>query len=200
MIYFPRHRVVYLHCPKTGGSYFRECVRASGIEFVEWEPRHAALDVAKERAPDARVFCFLRHPESWLRSYWVDRMTKGWGGDLTIAHACRAEDFNEFVALVTSQFPGYVGELFGRYAGSGELTCDKVYLWREFPLVITRVFEWITDGGKFSRAGVLAVPRVNMGDESLTRRAVYNPETLGRLYTTESIIIRKYWGINANQQ
>lgn len=93
-----RGNVVFLHIPKTGGSWVRHVLRKQGLvkmefpdthpemnrlhHFPRFYPLHFAKQSIKYRstklAREVRKsykFCFVRHPHDWYESYW--RYMKG---------------------------------------------------------------------------------------------------------------------------
>lgn len=120
MLYLEHSNSVFLHIPKTGGTWVRNVLHAScKVEVVGYSHIHNWAYARKKLPEGIQAFCFVRHPATWLQSYWADRQIVGWGGDLPIAHDCQSDDFNEFARNVETIHPGYVSELFGKYTGEG---------------------------------------------------------------------------------
>lgn len=120
MLYLPDLRLCFLHVPKTAGTWVRMAIRGTGLAFEEFgaEHEHADLEQAEQLLPPGTTcFTAVRHPFAWLRSYWVDRQLKGWGGDLQIGHHCKNDNFDLFVRTVCNLKKGYITELFDRYVG-----------------------------------------------------------------------------------
>ncbi|MBI1210461.1 MAG: hypothetical protein GC190_03285 [Alphaproteobacteria bacterium] len=127
---------IFLHIPKTGGSWVTAALKDQNLIRRKVEGKHACMDrVLYERtrfAPWRReffTFCFVRNPLSWYES-WFKFMSdpkqnwRDWGSTISgrkgwhpnaILNGCGAEDFNTFVANVVRKRPGYVTELFGWY-------------------------------------------------------------------------------------
>ena len=84
---------LFLHIPKTGGSWVRHVLRRQGLVKMEWPhphpdldrvmnlPRYYPLHFAKQSlkhrtlrlyrdVQESYKFCFVRHPHSWYESYW----------------------------------------------------------------------------------------------------------------------------------
>ncbi len=84
---------LFLHIPKTGGSWIRHVLRQQDLVRFEWPhphpdldrvlnlPRYYPLHFAKQSTKhcsltlyceiqEAYKFCFVRHPHSWYESYW----------------------------------------------------------------------------------------------------------------------------------
>ena len=107
---------IFTHIPKTGGNWVREEVRQLGT--VVRQPFHG-----KPREEDIQgkmVFCFVRHPVLWLRSFWGIRTRSNWeiGGrdywrDIChILQPCAFMDFGIFAECVVSEHPGIIGYFF----------------------------------------------------------------------------------------
>lgn len=90
--------VLFLHLPKTGGSWVRHVLREQGLVKMEWPhphpdfdrvvnlPRYYPFHYAKQsikhqsltlhrEVQQSYKFCFVRNPYSWYESYW--RFMKG---------------------------------------------------------------------------------------------------------------------------
>lgn len=165
MLYMPDHNLCFLHIPKTAGTWVRMSIKCAGINYLEFgrEHEHTGWKKARELVPDARFFTLVRHPFAWLRSYWVDRQLKGWGGDLSYGRECRADDFGEFVDAAIRVFPGYLTETYERYTGP---------LKSPIPVVSRIKVEEIPDGlfdflrgreSSFPISQVTELPPVNIG-------------------------------------
>lgn len=117
LIYLPDHGAAFLHIPKTGGIWVRSILHDMfRVELLGSSHIHD-YDDARRMCPDGtRFFTFVRHPLTWLQSYWCDRQLVGWGGDLKIAHHCVSNKFSIFAVNVETAYPGYIGDLFARYA------------------------------------------------------------------------------------
>lgn len=88
-----KNGALFLHIPKTGGSWVRHVLREQGLVKMEWPhphpeldrvlnlPRYYPLHFAKQSIKHKSLrlyreiqqsykFCFVRHPHSWYESYW----------------------------------------------------------------------------------------------------------------------------------
>ena len=88
MANFLTTRSIYIHLPKTGGTWLQEAARAAGLSTTAPPPRAGGGPAAHYHAGLADVyvdghfsFAFVRHPLDWWRSYWGDRMRRGWQRD-----------------------------------------------------------------------------------------------------------------------
>ncbi len=168
---------VFLHCPKTGGTFFRRTLKRLHVEHeviadTDTVDEHAGVARAIELfGKDVRTFFFVRHPATWLQSYWCDRMANGWGGDFRIAHDCRDEDFNGFVAKVIVMHPGFVSALYDTYHRPYKSTFYK--------------FERLHESVQSITGGLVPNIYDNSSSEQLKDRAVYQPKVFRAVKASE---------------
>jgi len=147
---------VFLHIPKTGGSWVEKALKAIGqtqrllyhrhtdmtrvMNYAKLEPPPKRKGLARwfnygrpaqpERMTTPFRFCFVRNPLHWYESWWrymEGKRWKYWGreGVAEDWHPCSPlnglgdPDFNQFVRNVARARPGYVTELYSRYAEEG---------------------------------------------------------------------------------
>lgn len=109
---------VFLHIQKTGGTWLREAMTASGVPFRQeghWHDDHGAN---LERGYQ-KFFTVVRNPLAWYASFFADRQRTGWGGDLLLGHDCASTSFEGFVARCYGKRRGFLTELYGRHAKPG---------------------------------------------------------------------------------
>lgn len=98
---------IFFHVGRTAGHCVRKAIRATGIPtreaggFHDW-PSNVSLDAEDRRK---RFFCFVRHPLTWLRSYWCHHMQFGWGAD-EFSNALRSDTFAHFLERALVAWPG----------------------------------------------------------------------------------------------
>lgn len=114
----PIGRVLFLHVPKTAGTYVRHC----------W-PKHCW---EREAGPIHRFreaysgefefsFCFGRDSVAWHESYFHFRHASGWESiedyaDPWVLDDCRADTFEGFMRNVTERKPTAYPDLLARYS------------------------------------------------------------------------------------
>jgi len=95
---------VFLHIPKTGGSWVHHVLKQTGLSVGSFDHKHADFDriltnrwelgarQVLRRAAEATIcraggavpqnpgfrFCFVRHPLRWYESYWKFMVGKKW--------------------------------------------------------------------------------------------------------------------------
>lgn len=118
-------RRVFLHVPKTGGTFVRQAIVALDLPVCLTGPPwdgHQDYAAACEQfgVEGVEYFTVVRHPVAWYRSFWRERMRSGWGGNWPIGHPPFVADrFDEFVRNVCRDCPGFLSELYARYAAPG---------------------------------------------------------------------------------
>ena len=123
MATFVTKRMIFVHVPKTGGTWVTQAVKSAGVDAWAPDPPegshgpapfHASLrEVA---AGDRLSVAFVRHPLDWWRSYWSHRMRGGWDPTNRIDDAA-SDDFNEFVLRVIEQGESSFGGVVRQFIG-----------------------------------------------------------------------------------
>ncbi len=110
-------RLVFLHLPKTGGTWIRAALPRAGIQCRNVGQYNGHV-IPRARAKRGRlVFTFVRETVSWYGSYWAFKTKRdGWGVRSdpgprqhinTFDADCRAETFEEFICNVLELWPGH---------------------------------------------------------------------------------------------
>lgn len=97
---------VFLHCPKTAGSWIVNVLTQVNISVIplkiHMHCRHIPI-----KYHDKFRFAFVRHPLTWYQSYFIHGINKGWSNDHIDRH-CKSLDFERFVINCIERFPqGY---------------------------------------------------------------------------------------------
>ena len=138
---------LFVHVPKTGGTWLRRGLAEAGfIVGEEAVPGVAAWPVPATASPamrrlhatargvghdPARSFCFVRHPLAWYRSLWAHGVRDGWEPREFALDQYGCDDFRAFMDRCLRAFPvGFVSLLYrvftdgagfvGRYERLGE--------------------------------------------------------------------------------
>jgi hypothetical protein len=125
MLILPRS--CFLHVPKTGGSWVKKAIRASGIRcndyVVNGDPH---IGVEHCPCPEKFKFAFVRSPVDLYRSYWQYKMTVGWDKKNPIDMSCRSNSFHDFVRNVLHKYPGIYGKSLLQFVGEGKTRIDFI--------------------------------------------------------------------------
>ena len=115
----------FLHIPKTGGTWLSYYFRQAGMVLDESELAH--ISGAKMSAIDKNevVFCIVRHPLTWLRSWWqckqkIVKDRRGVPIDKIVDH-----EFNKFVELFIKDCPTFINSFFSSYTEYCHFICKQ---------------------------------------------------------------------------
>lgn len=118
---------VFLHVPKTGGSWVKKAIIASGIECedfrIDGDPH---IGLAQCPAPEKFKFAFVRHPVQLYRSYWQFKMMVGWDPKNVVDNNCQSTNFHEFIHNVIEQYPGVLGKNLIDFTGPEDNEIDFI--------------------------------------------------------------------------
>lgn len=206
---FCLRRAVFVHVPKTGGTWVRQVLQAAGLVIGQAGRDHATpaelfrLDHPLVTSAPL-LFAFVRHPLAWYQSYWCYRMKHGWHrpspGDadapirtVTLDAHCRADDFPTFVANCLERYPqGWVSYLYERY------TTGCAFVGRQERLAEDLTHALLLSGARLSRKVIAAVrttPPANVasGDVEWLPRCQYPADLRERVLAAEQHAL-KTWG------
>jgi hypothetical protein len=194
---FLTHKMVFLHLPKTGGTWAAQAVEAAGVP--QWRPDpcadrhysgHGHADLADISVEGRFAVAFVRHPLDWWRSYWGHRMRTGWRADNGIDLATRSEDFDDFIGRVLEHCLGYVDELVERFVGAPEAKVDFVGRFESLEDDLCMALRLGDE--PFSEQALRAYPRQN-ASEYERFPASYRPELAERLADAERRTIERFY-------
>lgn len=196
-------RSLFLHVPKTGGTWVREVLDVSGLMRGETicmnngEPfrRSGANHCFFQTVPESLLhnrftFAFVRHPLTWYQSYWAYRMETEWSNS---ADQVRSYNFNEYIRMRVKYLPGFLSRYYRKY-------CE-----REDGIRLSFIgqYEHLTSGliralseadESFSVSTIVSIAQNNAAS-SLSHwasRCVYEPETAQMVLDTEREAIEQY--------
>lgn len=110
---------IFLHVPKTGGTWVKTAVRNAGVACEEFL---VDGDVHGDRAycpfPSRFIFAFVREPLSLYQSYWRFKTGVGWDERNPFDAACSAPRFSDFVDNVLRLEPAWCSRMFEDYVGT----------------------------------------------------------------------------------
>ncbi len=192
-------KAVFLHTPKTGGTWIRTAIKECGIDHYEIGDTHShfpellqykSLEFFKKR----KIFTFIRHPLTWYQSRWAFRIKTGWQLQHPLDYSCASNDFRQFVRNALKFRPtGWVVSEFERYLNADQL---KIEVGRIEELVPDFISIMKMSGYKVPKSVLSKIPIIN--DGGLDGRpsgywARYTPELASEVNMVESKIITQYY-------
>lgn len=128
---------IFIHMPKTGGSWLAEALRRANLIKATLGPVHATpAEIQADPSYRAQLphFAMVRHPASWYASLWAHRMDESWRPITArdwfstasldrwaiFTERCEAHTFPEFVRRCVRAFPeGWLTGLYDTYITAG---------------------------------------------------------------------------------
>lgn len=154
----------FLHVPKTGGSWVKQAILASGIPAREHSKQgYTHLGLADCPGPGLFRFAFVRHPLGLYRSYWQFKMTVGWDAANVLDQRCQSDDFATFVTKVLADFPGVYARSLRDYVGPPEAPIE--FIGRFENLVEDLVQALTLAGERFDARAIRQLPPSNVSDK-----------------------------------
>jgi len=194
---FVTSNMVFLHVPKTGGTWVTQAVQAAGVAALPpslagapgtgGDPHTSLSELA---AGDRFSVAFVRHPLDWWRSYWGHRMRAGWLAESSLDRATASTDFNEFITRVVEHCPGTVDGLVRRFIGSP--TAEVSFIGRFEHLLEDTCLALNLSGERFSLPALREHPPENTNDYGRFE-ALYRPEVAESLAAAEAETIERFY-------
>jgi hypothetical protein len=187
---------VFLHVPKTGGSWCREAIARAGIPCEESpidaddpiDSKHHELAHVCRYLEGRMVIAFVRDPLDWWRSYWAYRQHSGWYVH-PIDVQCKSTDFQEFMTNVVRTIPEWCSAMYERFVGPPE--CPIEFIGRYENLAEDLVLGLQLAGESFDEEALRATPPVNVNDYSCWP-AEYTPELRQAVTEAEHAAIARF--------
>jgi hypothetical protein len=152
---------VFLHLPKSGGTWVREAARRAGVTFDDYlidGDQHG--DLVNCPCPEKFTFTFVRHPLTWYPSYWRFKMGAGWDERNPFDIDCAAATFHAFVRNALCKYPGWCSQMFEDYAGPPGREVDFVGRFERLADDLVRALR--TAGEEFDEGALRETPPANV--------------------------------------
>jgi hypothetical protein len=193
---FLTDKLVFIHVPKTGGTWITEALASTGVLLMPPDPlgdqpysEHGHASLSDLDVGNRFTVAFVRHPLDWWRSYWGHRMRSGWINESGLDSEIASDDFNDFVERVLKYRPGQFDELVRRFVGS---PAQVDYVGRFEHLLEDTCTALRLSGQRVPLARILSHPRANANDYGRFP-AAYRPDLAARLSEAEHQTIERYY-------
>ncbi len=176
---------MFLHLPKTGGTWIRFALRKAGVEWEDYGLQHLNYADSSSIHPDSPRFTVLRDPFEWYASYWVMRQIEGWEANWILSYDCKHDDFNNFVQVVCLKHPGFLTAVYSEFAAPG-VTVLRTETLRD------DLIAYLHDAGEpFDEDVLRGIPLVHQGAslDEYRERVIYTDETRELLAESEKEIL-----------
>ena len=192
---------LFLHIPKTGGSWVEHTLGQIGIEIDPAETipgvtyRHSLLPMIRREHPLA--FTFVRHPLSWYESWWKFQagiwtvFEPGVWHPQRVLERCQSDDFNEFIRLAIEHEPSYVSRMYEWFIGPPGHDFVQ-FVGRQENLAEDLIAVLMTLGYEVDAPAIRRIARAN---ESQKRygEPVWDPDLRRKVLELEASAIRRFY-------
>jgi hypothetical protein len=181
---------VFLHVPKTGGTWVKSAVTNASIEFEEYivdGDIHGDLSYCP--CPDRFIFAFVREPLSVYQSYWRFKRGAGWDPRNPFDVDCQMPTFEGFVENVLRLEPAWCSRMFEDYVGPR--TAEIGFIGRYESLVDDLVRALHAAGETFDEAAIRNTPPNNVSSSS-QGLAAWPSDLADRVRLSEREAIRRF--------
>jgi hypothetical protein len=179
---------VFLHVPKTGGSWVTMAVRAGGCQVEDYvvdDDVHGDLSYCPHR--DRFIFAFVRHPLALYRSYWRFKIGHKWDVRNPFDMDCAADTFPAFVEKVVSKYQGWCSSMFEDYVGPPDRPIDFIGRYETLADDLVRALR--TAGESFDESALRATPPVNVSGPC---EASWTPALVDAVVKSEARALQRF--------
>lgn len=181
----------FLHIPKTGGTWVREAIKLSGLQYEEIiiEENHHP-DLSQCPCLDKYKFAFVRNPIDVYRSYWQYKMGNGWDIRSPIDKSCCSANFHEFVENVLQKYPGICSRRFEAFVGPEGSEIE--YIGRYENLLEDLITALHAAGEEFDEDAIRRCPPKNVSDKDRFP-AYLGPELEAKIRASEKDSFKRFF-------
>jgi len=172
-------RIVFIHIPKTGGTWASEAMEEAGIVLEKVgtgpHPARRELDIG-----DRFAFAFVREPVSWYRSVWMfhRRIPQS---DWPHLDEWIDLDFPDFLDRMAENNPGYLSTYYRLFVGPPD---DEIsFIGHHEQLADDLVTALHVAGQDFDEERLRSVPARNFENEETLYGSVLPPPNRSALST-----------------
>lgn len=161
-ILLPTSRTLIVLPTKTGSSWLRAALKASGVHTQEVGSKQFGGhdDLSEHDLTHVGACSIVRNPIDWYRSYWAYRMERGWRPKYDLDRLCGSNNFTVFIRNVVVCLPGFVTAMFERYVGP--VSQPIPYILKQERLSQDLASLLYQRGENFNIDALLATPRINI--------------------------------------
>ena len=194
-------KMIFLHIPKTGGSYTRAIISSLSLGHNEISDFHAWFNKIPNNIIDSMpdgslIWGLVRHPVTWYQSRWAHRCANGWCPENSFDYDCVSNDFNKFVNNCLDMHPeGWLSQKYTKYF-SGIPHRFKEYIGKYEDLDNSIKHALIESGTLYSESEFPEIAPVNVSIlDGLTssKLALYDRDTYERVTEVERVAIDRYY-------
>jgi len=188
-------RTLFLHTPKTGGTWVTVALKAAGVSYDRIWTRLGAGNRGHPTLAEAAAFrdrftfAFVRHPLDLYRSFWADNMRVGWPTNRPF-YDLRSDDFPTYVNRILARHPGFFSQHLEEFTGPPEAPIPFVGRYESLRDDLVRALALA--GEEFDEAGLRAVPPANRNDYA-KHQAKYDRALAERVVESERQSIQRWY-------
>lgn len=203
-------KAIFFHIAKTGGSWVRKALDASGISYVEMPCKKCGLHAEYLEAccghanpkqliypQDGKtrfLFTFVRHPLAMYQSYWAYKMREAWTPKNHFDAQVQSDNFHDFVRAALDKYPQWLTKWFLEYTGPEDSPYVH-FIGRQENLREDLIQALRLAGEKVNEQVIRALKPDNVAasSEEWRERCSYTPELQEAVLKTEDAIIQRFY-------